>query len=196
MPGSQVGQRADGTRSQVPLRPASHPNRAECQAPLVAAIYVIECECGTFYIGRSKTPYRRYREHERGRGAIWTQMYKPLHFRILRHEANKYDEDNFTLEYMSKYGIEYVRGGAWSNPYLSDRVKEEIRHRINSANGNCFRCGSKRHLAARCSLKPNEKITTLDDFIRPPDRTHRIRPPIESENIQNTQRSKVVESIE
>ncbi len=97
-------------------------------------------------------------------------MYKPIRWNILRNEANKFEEDSFTLQYMEEYGIEFVRGGSWTNPRLSQKQKEEIRHRINSANGACFRCGIEGHLAAYCKLKPDERLITLDEYIGPPKR--------------------------
>jgi len=41
--------------------------------------YILECADGTYYTGWSTDPYRRERQHNRGRGARYTSTRRPVH---------------------------------------------------------------------------------------------------------------------
>ncbi|PKC10310.1 hypothetical protein RhiirA5_414516 [Rhizophagus irregularis] len=61
----------------------------------------------------------RFEEHQNGFGAEWTHKYQPL--RIIESEQidDIYLKLNKTLDYMKKYGIDNVRGSAFSKVNLS-----------------------------------------------------------------------------
>lgn len=42
------------------------------------AVYVLECEEGAWYVGMTSDPNRRWNAHLDGKGAAYTQHYKPL----------------------------------------------------------------------------------------------------------------------
>ncbi|KAJ3128715.1 hypothetical protein HK098_003707 [Nowakowskiella sp. JEL0407] len=69
----------------------------------------------------------------------------------MRRPVNSiHDEHNTTLDYMSRFGIENVRGGSWCltnfTPGQIRALEEQIRHLLNL----CVRCGLPGHLAAAC----------------------------------------------
>lgn len=82
-------------------------------------LYVLRLEHGKYYIGvTSRNVTKRVSEHQHGfMGAKWTKRHKPVQvidkkdlgmmtFQI----AEKY-ETKVTMRYMSKYGVNNVRGG-------------------------------------------------------------------------------------
>ena len=89
-------------------------------------IYEIKCEGScpnlpNFYIGSClRDPTTRFQEHCNGRGARFTQKYKPISFKILKtmyctkHQLFV-EEHKITLDYISRYGFRRVRGGNFVN---------------------------------------------------------------------------------
>ena len=57
-------------------------------------------------------------EHFTGNGSIYTKKYKPIKIKEVNEELSIYDERDKTLEYMSNYGWENVRGYAWCKETL------------------------------------------------------------------------------
>jgi len=41
--------------------------------------YIVECADGSFYTGWSKDPQRREKQHNRGNGAAYTRIHRPVH---------------------------------------------------------------------------------------------------------------------
>jgi len=41
--------------------------------------YIVECADGSFYTGWSKDPQRREKQHNRGIGAAYTRIHRPVH---------------------------------------------------------------------------------------------------------------------
>lgn len=83
------------------------------------SLYALQLECGKFYVGFTTDVDRRYKKHEKGKGAQWTKKYKPLMILEVReipldqHERAGFLEDDMTIEYAMKYGSEHVRGGGY-----------------------------------------------------------------------------------
>ena len=76
-------------------------------------IYVLELIDDRYYVGRTGNILKRIEEHFTGNGAIYTIAYKPTKVIEVIEELTKADERNKTLEIMSKYGWEKVRGAGW-----------------------------------------------------------------------------------
>lgn len=82
-------------------------------------IYILELENGCWYIGCTRNLEKRFTSHKRGKGALWTKANKPIKIHETRETGLNSDseagllEDQVTLEYARKYGIEKVRGGGY-----------------------------------------------------------------------------------
>ena len=111
-------------------------------------LYILELEFNKFYVGKSVDPNNRIRTHFEGRGSAWTKMFKPLRVQIHRPLAGAHDEDNTTLEYMAKYGIDNVRGGTYCQLVLTSALKDILQQQIRHYLNLCILCGLKRH--SRC----------------------------------------------
>ena len=73
--------------------------------------YVLACADNCFYIGRTSSTTRRWREHwTPGKGAKWLGLHPPLRIEAVW----KGDiERSLTLHYMQRFGWQNVRGGPW-----------------------------------------------------------------------------------
>lgn len=85
-------------------------------------LYVLRLKNEKWYVGiTTKEPKVRFLEHrENTRSAAWTRLHKPIELYdsislgAVTEKRAKGREDNVTLEYMRKYGINNVRGGDYS----------------------------------------------------------------------------------
>lgn len=96
---------------------------------------------------------KRYQQHLNGQGSAWTKKYRPIKLEKTIENASPFDEDKFTLEYMSKYGVDKVRGGSYVEVNLSDFHTESINMHIRAATDCCKQCGRKGHFVKDCYAK-------------------------------------------
>jgi cellular nucleic acid-binding protein len=113
-------------------------------------IYILRLECGKYYVGKSDDVMNRYQQHMNGCGSAWTRKYKPLSLVKTIENASPFDEDKITKEYMSKYGVENVRGGSYVEIELSDFHQEALQMEIWSAKDLCTQCGRAGHFVKDC----------------------------------------------
>lgn len=113
-------------------------------------IYVLLLKGGRYYIGKSKNIERRYFEHCKGKGSEWTRLYPPIRIEKIIERASPFDEDKLTKEYMSKYGVENVRGGSYVEEELDDFQIEMLNREIWGAKNMCKRCGKPNHFEKDC----------------------------------------------
>jgi|GEM_PF-2055320 len=93
--------------------------------------YALELESGKYYVGVSSDYKKRLEQHFNGKGSVWTKLYKPI--KVLEIvEADDFTENNLTLEYMSTYGIENVRGAAYCSIKLDANVIKVLKKQISS----------------------------------------------------------------
>ena len=124
------------------------------------SIYVLRLEGGRYYIGKSDNVMNRYQQHLNGNGSAWTRKYKPVSLEKTIENVSPFEEDKITKEYMSKYGINNIRGGTYCSIKLSDNEKESLEKEIRGAQDCCFKCGNKTHFAKDCK---NDEECEEDD---------------------------------
>jgi predicted GIY-YIG superfamily endonuclease len=113
-------------------------------------IYVLRLEGGRYYVGKSEDVMSRYSQHLNGRGSAWTRKHKPVGIEKTFENVSPFQEDSITKEYMSKYGIDKVRGGSYVEVELSDFHKDALNMEIWGAKDLCSQCGRKGHWVKNC----------------------------------------------
>ena len=119
----------------------------------MAYLYTLQLQSGKYYVGKSDDPDTRYLAHKSGNGAIWTKIHKPLKIIEIRELKGEHDETNTTKDLMKKYGVDNVRGGAYTQSVLDDATKAVLEREILGNTDKCYKCGEAGHFANRCSKK-------------------------------------------
>lgn len=102
-------------------------------------LYALLLEDNYIYVGQTMDDYeRRIRKHFNGKGSSWTKVHKPLEVLEVTsffgdYREGEYKENDLTVEYMKKYGIDHVRGGFFSNVDNTGLRKNLVHHGYNVA---------------------------------------------------------------
>ncbi len=129
-------------------------------------IYVLRLEGGKYYVGKTANPTKRIEEHFDGNGSAWTRKYKPVSIVEKRVNVSSFEEDKYTKEYMSKYGIDNVRGGSYAQINLDQVQKEALTRELRGAEDLCAKCGRDGHFVSHCYAKTEvsgKKIALEED---------------------------------
>ena len=116
-------------------------------------IYSLKLKASKYYIGKTDNPNFRLENHFDKGGSSWTMKYKPVSIHEVIPDQQNHDEQRITQAYMTKYGIDNVRGGPWCKITLTQFEKEFIKQIINAETDKCYECGSTDHFAKDCSKK-------------------------------------------
>jgi predicted GIY-YIG superfamily endonuclease len=116
-------------------------------------IYVLQLECGKYYVGKTRDVARRFEDHQYGNGSVWTSKYRPICIEKEIKSTNRFDEDNYVKEYMMKHGIDNVRGGVYSTVILSREQRKLLEKEFLGASNLCFHCGDPNHYIQYCPDK-------------------------------------------
>lgn len=126
-------------------------------------IYVLRLEGGRYYIGKTDNVIYRYQQHMNGYGSAWTRKYRPMLIEKVINNASPFEEDKVTKEYMSKYGIDKVRGGSYVQMELSEDQQNALKMEIRGATDKCTKCGHHGHFVKDCYAKTGVKLNKFDD---------------------------------
>ena len=126
-------------------------------------IYVPKLDNNKYYVGKSENVEKRFEQHISGNGASWTKLYKPISIEKIIENANIFDEDNITKQYMSLYGIDNVRGGSYVTEILNDIQKYTLKKEIWSAKDLCSKCGRSGHFIKDCYAKKDIEGDIIND---------------------------------
>ncbi|WP_447749018.1 GIY-YIG nuclease family protein [Pseudomonas nicosulfuronedens] len=83
-------------------------------------VYVLELSGDRYYVGLSKNPDQRIKEHFAGQGSSWTKRHRPIEvIKIIETNARTWRraleiETHLTLELMRVFGWRNVRGGPFT----------------------------------------------------------------------------------
>jgi predicted GIY-YIG superfamily endonuclease len=128
-------------------------------------IYVLSLEDNRFYIGKSDNVNERYQKHLNGTGSAWTKKYKPIAIERIISNASPFDEDRYTKEYMSIYGISRVRGGSYVEVNLTNIQIEILEREIRLATDKCLKCGQSGHFIKNCFLNSHKQQNKVEPQI-------------------------------
>ena len=118
----------------------------------MTSVYILRLLSGKFYIGKSKKPFERIKQHFNYKGSKWTQKYQPIEVMYIINNCDGFDEDKYTKIFMNKYGIDNVRGGSFCTMELKKEEKKFLERSIRGATDQCFLCGGN-HFINRCPMK-------------------------------------------
>lgn len=114
-------------------------------------VYVLSCEHGKYYIGKTTNSLRRITNHFRGGATAWTSIYKPISVVEIIHDCDQFDEDKITKKYMAQYGIDNVRGGSYVKVGpIDESTKAFLQHEFVTAQDRCYKCGECGHFIRDC----------------------------------------------
>lgn len=123
-------------------------------------IYTLQLEDGKYYVGRSYNVPKRLAQHYGGEGSVWTKKYKPIRLYEVFLNKTKFDEDKYTLMYMSIFGVENVRGGSFCSVELGGADKYIIKRMICTATDKCVKCEQHGHFFTDCPQYKKRKISS------------------------------------
>ena len=129
-------------------------------------IYVLRLKNDKYYVGKTENPKFRIDTHFKDGGCYWTKKYKPCQIMGLFPDCDDFDEDKYTLKYMSKYGIDNVRGGSFCRCDLSIENRNAIERMISGSTDCCHSCGEKGHFIENCTKEKNRYSKQNKHFLQ------------------------------
>ena len=92
-------------------------------------IYILRLKQGRYYVGKTERDINiRLMEHKRENGSEWTRKYPVLDLCEKHENQSTFDEDKFVKKFMLNFGINMVRGGAYSSIRLK-KIKRRLLRR-------------------------------------------------------------------
>jgi len=144
-------------------------------------LYVLQLEDNKWFVGKTKNLDQRLDDHfdPEKHGSHWTNKYKPLKKKEIielcvkdyapeqsdssgtKKSSETCDpvEDEYTMYYMTMYGIDNVRGGSFCNIFLRPQQINYIQSVIRERMDLCFKCGMDDHFVKDCPFF-KKKCTT------------------------------------
>ena len=113
-------------------------------------LYILQCQSGKYYVGKTTDVMRRFEEHKTGKGSAWTKKYAPVRLMECRTITSDHDENNVTEDLMKKHGIENVRGGIYTQIVLPEEYTNVLKLKFRGTADTCYKCNLAGHFANKC----------------------------------------------
>lgn len=114
-------------------------------------VYILKLKHNKWYIGMTKQkPSERIQNHIDNKGSEWTKKHNVEDVYDVVETEDELLENITTIKYMSLYGIQNVRGGAFCSIVLPDEELMVLEKIISSKKNVCYRCGRSSHFIADC----------------------------------------------
>jgi hypothetical protein len=115
-------------------------------------IYILECEDNKYYVGRTDDVESRLNDHFNSDiyASAWTTYYPPKSVYKFIPNQSYFDEDKWVVKMMAEFGINKVRGGAFSRVNLPEEDKIILQRMVDGSKDNCLVCGDCNHFANNC----------------------------------------------
>ena len=99
-------------------------------------IYCLKLKEDKYYIGKTVNMCVRLNQHLTGKGALWTEKYKPIDILFVIKEFNYNDEFMYTLFMMKIFGIDNIRGfsGKYCSLEFDPIFKASLIEKLNETN--------------------------------------------------------------
>ena len=104
-------------------------------------IYVLKCINDKYFVGKISTRHTFKFKNFNSSLYDFTSKYKPLNLYKLIENCDIFDIDKIVKKYMSKYGIDNVRGGSYLDIELSNEQKKTLQAEIYTSQNKCYLCG-------------------------------------------------------
>ena len=119
----------------------------------IGHVYVLKLQNDKFYVGFSKNSASRIKSHFDGTSGVeWVRNNPPITC-IDLYEGTLLMEHSKTEEMMCEYGIDNVRGGAFSLTEIPKEQIEMLNKKFQSWHGACFSCGLTGHYSRECGKR-------------------------------------------
>lgn len=145
------------------IKNETHLSDLYVQTMNTVTVYVLECEGGHYYVGKSNNVQKRIQQHFNSNGSEWTKRHKPIKVLRLIPDCDDADEDKFTKIMMRQYGVDKVRGGAYCQLELDGTTKAFIERELRGSSDKCYTCGERGHFAKDCAIRKTVTTTNADN---------------------------------
>jgi cellular nucleic acid-binding protein len=99
----------------------------------MVSVYILKLEQGKYYVGKTHNPQITLDSSSHS-NIGWTTLYKPIKIIEIIPDCDNKEVDKYTRQYMSKYGIDNVRGGIFVSNELDQATVEHLRRTIKNKN--------------------------------------------------------------
>ena len=138
-------------------------------------IYVLECEGGKFYVGKTGDGERRLKQHISGQGAQWTKMHKPKRIVDYYKNAKDSDEKKVFESMVKKHGASKVRGAHFTKRRASRKEIRALEKKVGLGGKKTTRKNSKKKTSTTTKRNSKAKAAKSSTKKKSKSKIHNLR---------------------